>query len=394
VGGVAVDVDSRAVLHPQPLTANPIKTDGKSSTIVAKFSKTFAATPESFALQVEFSAPRGITILFGASGAGKTTLLNCFAGLETPEAGRISVGDVALFDHERGVNVPVAQRKIGYVFQDLALFPHLTVEENIRYGISNRPREQQKVSAGNLARAFRIDHLLARYPSEISGGERQRVALARALITEPCLLLLDEPVTALDAPTKSLILEDLLAWNRTHSIPILYVTHNRDEVFAVGDWILVLEKGNIVAQGTPQEVMSAPQQESVAQLVGFENIFDATVLSVHPSRGTMTCRLNGSRVDLETPLLRAGVGAQLRIGIRAGDILLATQNPLGLSARNVILGKVAWLVQRDAMVILKVDCGVEAEVHVTLSARDSLHLSIGREVWLVLKTHSCHLMTT
>jgi len=108
----------------------------------------------------------------------------------------------------------------------------------------------------------------------------------------------------------------------------------------------------------------------------------------------MTCRLNGSRVDLETPLLRAGVGAQLRIGIRAGDILLATQNPLGLSARNVILGKVAWLVQRDAMVILKVYCGVEAEVHVTLSARDSLHLSIGREVWLVLKTHSCHLMTT
>jgi molybdate transport system ATP-binding protein len=205
--------------------------------------------------------------------------------------------------------------------------------------------------------------------------------------------LLDEPVAALDAPTKSLILEDLLAWNKTHSIPILYVTHNREEVFTVGEWIVLLEKGKIVAQGTPQQVMSAPQQESVAQLVGFENIFDATVVAVHPERGTMTCRLNGSHVDLETPLLRAAAGAQLRIGIRAGDILLATQKPLGLSARNVILGKVAWLVQRDAMVILKVDCGVEAEVHVTLSARDSLHLSIGRKVWLVLKTHSCHLMT-
>jgi molybdate transport system ATP-binding protein len=391
--GVAVDVDSKPVVHAESSSTNSIKTDRTTSPVVANFRKTFAAVPQNFALHVEFSAPRGITILFGASGAGKTTLLNCFSGLETPEEGRISLGDVVLFDKDRGIDVPVAQRKIGYVFQDLALFPHLTVEENIRYGIRNKPRDQKKLSAGNLARVFRIDHLLARYPSEISGGERQRVALARALITEPCLLLLDEPVTALDAPTKSLILDDLLAWNHNQSIPILYVTHNRDEVFAVGDWILVLEKGRIVAQGTPQEVMSAPQQESVAQLVGFENIFDATVLSVHPDRGTMTCRLNGSQVDLETPLLRAGVGAQLRIGIRAGDILLATQKPLGLSAQNVILGKVAWLVQRDAMVILKVDCGVEAEVHVTLSARDSLHLSIGREVWLVLKTHSCHLMT-
>src|SRR5262249_25673183 len=197
---------------------------------------------------------------------------------------------------------------------------------------------------------------------------------------------------ALDAPTKSRILDDLSMWNQSRRIPILYVTHNREEVFTVGEQILVLEEGKIVARGTPHEVMSAPRQVSVAQLVGFENIFDAIVIAVHEDRGTMTCRLAGSKVDLETPLLRADLGAKLRIGIRAGDILLATQRPLGLSARNVIAGKVAWLVQRDAIVILKVDCGVEAEVHVTLSARDSLQLGIGREVWLVLKTHSCHLM--
>ena len=387
---MAVDVDSRALAALQSPAVTPIKSEPRTVALEASFRKSFAAAPESFVLEVTFAAPRGITILFGASGAGKTTLLNCLAGLEIPEDGRITLGERTLFD--RGLNVPTSRRRIGYVFQDPALFPHLTVEQNIRYGIAKVPAEQQHLAVGSLARAFRIEQLLRRYPSEISGGERQRVALARALVTEPLLLLLDEPVAALDAPTKSRILEDLLSWNQSHPIPILYVTHNREEVFTVGDHILVLESGKIVAQGTPHEVMSAPEQESVAQLAGFENIFDATVIAVHPDRGTMTCRLNGSAVDLETPLLRAGLGAQLRIGIRAGDILLATQKPLGLSARNVIPGKVGWLVQRDAMVILKVECGVEAEVHVTLSARDSLHLSIGREVWLVLKTHSCHLM--
>jgi molybdate transport system ATP-binding protein len=376
----------------QSVAATAIKSEARTVALEASFRKTFAAAPGSFVLEVAFAVSPGITILFGASGAGKTTLLNCLAGLETPEEGRISLGGTTFFDSGR-LNVPTARRRIGYVFQDPALFPHLTVEQNIRYGIAKAPAEQQHVAGGSLARAFRIEQLLRRYPSEISGGERQRAALARALVTEPRLLLLDEPVAALDAPTKSRILEDLLSWNQLHPIPILYVTHNREEVFRVGDQILVLESGKIVAQGTPHVVMSAPEQESVAQLAGFENIFDATVIAVHPDRGTMTCRLNGSQVDLETPLLRAAVGAQLRIGIRAGDILLATQKPLGLSARNVIPGRVGWLVQRDAMVILKVDCGVEAEVHVTLSARDSLHLSIGREVWLVLKTHSCHLMT-
>jgi len=138
--------------------------------------------------------------------------------------------------------------------------------------------------------------------------------------------------------------------------------------------------------------MTAPRQETVAQLAGFENIFDATVVAAHEDRGTMTCRLAGSNVDLETPLVRAEVGSTLRVGIRAGDILLATVQPSGLSARNVIPGRVLSLAQRDVIVVAKVDCGVEAEVHLTLAARDSLLLQPGREVWLVVKTHSCHLM--
>jgi molybdate transport system ATP-binding protein len=231
-----------------------------------------------------------------------------------------------------------------------------------------------------------------RLPRSISGGERQRVALARSLVTDPCVLLLDEPLAGLDAITKSKILDDLRSWNQAHRIPILYVTHSREEVFALGERVLVVENGRIMAQGTPHEVMAAPYQETIAQLAGFENIFEATVRSAHEERGTMTCRLAGSEVDLETPLVRAEVGATLRVGIRAGDILLATVQPVGLSARNILPGKVISLDRRDVIVVARVDCGVEMSVHLTLAARDSLELQAGRDVWLIVKTHSCHLM--
>jgi molybdate transport system ATP-binding protein len=196
----------------------------------------------------------------------------------------------------------------------------------------------------------------------------------------------------LDAITKSKILDDLRSWNQAHRIPILYVTHSREEVFALGERVLVVENGRIMAQGTPHEVMAAPYQETIAQLAGFENIFEATVRSAHEERGTMTCRLAGSEVDLETPLVRAEVGATLRVGIRAGDILLATVQPVGLSARNILPGKVISLDRRDVIVVARVDCGVEMSVHLTLAARDSLELQAGRDVWLIVKTHSCHLM--
>ncbi len=158
----------------------------------------------------------------------------------------------------------------------------------------------------------------------------------------------------------------------------------------------MMERGRIVAQGTPHEVFSAPLQETVAQLAGFENIFDATVWLVHEDRGTMTCRLPGepnrSFVLLETPLIRAQAGSLLRVGIRAGDILLAIAKPEGLSARHVIAGQIVSLERRDMMISARVNCGVELEVHLTLAARDALHLDPGKEVWLVIKTYSCHLM--
>lgn len=331
----------------------------------------------------------GITILFGASGAGKTTLLDCIAGLTSPDAGRIAVGSRVFFDCEHDTNLAVQRRGVGYVFQDLALFPHLSAEENIGYGLK---RQERKTRTDEILESFRITHLRKRKPLEISGGERQRVALARALVIDPCVLLLDEPLAALDAATKGKMIDDLRAWNRAHGIPIVYVTHSREEVFALGERVVVLENGKIVAQGPPHEVMTAPRQESVAQLVGFENVFDAAVVAKLEYRGTMRCRIAGSKVELETPLVRVASGASLRVGIRAGDILLATVPPQGLSARNVLPGRVLSLEERDMIVVARVDCGVEMTVHLTLSARDDLRLQPGREVWLVMKTHSCHVM--
>jgi molybdate transport system ATP-binding protein len=370
---------------------NPLPDYASPNGLAVVLHKRFSNGASRFTLDVAFTIAPGITIIFGPSGAGKTTMLDCVAGLATPDSGRIAVGDRVLFDQASKTDVPVQNRNAGYVFQDLALFPHLTVGKNVEYGLTVPNKERRKKSDAVLE-SFRIADLRNRKPREISGGERQRVALARALVTDPCALLLDEPMAALDAATKSKIIDDLRTWNALHNIPILYVTHNREEVFALGDRVLVLENGRIIADGTPHGVMTAPRQESMAQLIGFENIFHAAVTAAHEERGTMTCRIADSNVELETPLLRAEHGSKLFIGIRAGDILLATVQPVGLSARNIITGRVLSLAQRDVIVVVRVNCGVEMEVHLTLAARDSLELRPGREVWLIVKTHSCHLM--
>jgi molybdate transport system ATP-binding protein len=368
-------------------------TPAAETRLACRIQKRFAGQ-QSFAVDVSFEATTGFTILFGASGAGKTTLLDCVAGLTRPDSGRIAIGDRVVFDSSSGVNLPVAERHVGYVFQNLALFPHMTAEQNVFYGLNHLRSDARRQRTAAMLQAFRIAQLSRRNVRDISGGERQRVALARTLVTDPQLLLLDEPLAALDSPTKSHIIDDLQQWNRMQGIPILYVTHSREEVFALGESVIVLEAGRILRQGTPHEVMTAPLQETVAQLAGFENIFDAVVEVVSPDRGTMTCRLSGEggSTSIETPLVRGDVGASFRVGIRAGDILLATALPRSLSARNIIPGRIVSLDQRDVLISARVQCAVEMEVHLTLAARDSLQLEVGREVWLVIKTHSCHLM--
>lgn len=343
-------------------------------------------------LDVSVAVPPGITILFGASGSGKTSALNLVAGLLRPDAGVIRIGSKTLFDSESHVDLPAERRKVGYVFQNLALFPHLSAEQNVLYGIAKAALEERQSKANSVLKAFRIAHLRAKKPGTISGGEQQRVALARALVLDPDVLLLDEPLSALDPATKAHIMDDLREWISQRSIPILYVTHSRDEVFALGERVVVLEQGRVVAEGSPAEVLRAHQHEAVAAWSGLQNVLDGTVTALHEAQGTMTFRTGD--IELEVPLGRSAVGDQLRVGISANDILLAVTEPRGLSARNVIAGTVASIVQRDTTVIIHVNCrGTLFEVHVTPGAVQSLKLQTDASLWVVVKTHSCFLIS-
>jgi molybdate transport system ATP-binding protein len=369
--------------------ASEVNATSLSATI--RFQRRRAVSP-SFALDVSLEAPAGITIVFGPSGAGKSTLLDCIAGLLAPEAGRIAVGDDVLFDHSALINRPPQKRRGAYLFQSPALFPHLTVAENVRYGIADLDEKVQTQRIGFILEAFHVAPLHARKPSELSGGEKQRVALARSLVTGPRFLLLDEPLTGLEAGLKSSIVEDLRAWNDVCRIPILYVTHNRDEVDALGERAIVMEQGRIVSQGIPHEVLDAPRRKRLAQSAGFENLLAGVVTDLRESEGVMRIRLADSSCEIEVPLGYASPGDQVRVAIRAGDILLAAERPQKLSARNVIEGKIVALEQRGATVVCRVDAGAVFIVHVTIGAQRALELAVGNRVWLILKTHSCHLV--
>jgi molybdate transport system ATP-binding protein len=345
-----------------------------------------------FDLEVTLLLSPGITMLFGASGSGKTTLLRAIAGLMTPDAGSIAIGAATVFSASASVNVRAEHRNVGYVFQQLALFPHMTVEENIGYGLKG-PRDARAERVRAIAKSFRIDHLLSRKPAEVSGGERQRTALARSLVMDPAVLLLDEPLSALDHATQSLIIEDLRTWNAWHKIPILYVTHAHREVFALGERVLALDHGRIVADGTPANVLDAPSHEPIARLAGFENFFSAAVIARRSEGGTMLCRLPAG-VELEVPLAQTPPEGSVRLAIRAGDILLATEHPRGLSARNIVAGTIVGIRREGPTVIVDVSAGDRFVVHVTPEALASLELTGGTPVWLVIKTYSCRVVSS
>jgi molybdate transport system ATP-binding protein len=339
-----------------------------------------------FDLDVDFAVLEGITILFGASGSGKTTVLRGIAGLMRPRAGRVAVDDVLLYDSEARVDVPVSRRNIGFVTQHLALFPHLDAETNIRFGLGHLARSERDRRVDEILESFRIAHVRNRRPGQLSGGEQQRVALARALVTDPRALLLDEPLSALDHATQTRIMDDLRKWNGARRIPILYVTHAHREVFALGQRVVVLESGRVQTQGTPHDVLESPAHHGLATIAGFENVYEATVVSSRSEWGTMQCRIDG--VDVEVPYSGAAAGALVRLAVRAGDILVATEVPRGLSARNVLEGRVASLRREGATIIARVGAGPQFEVHLTRGACDALAMAEGARVWLVIKTYS------
>lgn len=345
-----------------------------------------------FVLDVAASFAPGFTVLFGPSGSGKSTLLDCIAGLQRPDTGEIRLSEEIFFDAARCIAISPQRRQLAYVFQSLALFPHLSVEQNIRYGLAELPAAEQRPRAHAIAAAFHIERLLPRRPAELSGGERQRVALARALVTRPRILLLDEPLTGLDAALRRSILEDLRAWNAAAPVPILYVTHNREEVDAIGEHVLTLANGRAQESGAPRAVLDAPRSVALAQAAGFENVLNAKVMEHRPADGVMRIALENGKAEIEIPLGEAAPGSEVRVAIRAGDILLATEAPRFLSARNVLPGVIETVETRGVLVQLRARAGATFLVHVTPGAARSLELAPGQLVWLVVKTHSCHLV--
>jgi len=346
----------------------------------------------SFVLDVSVEAFPGITILFGPSGAGKSTLLDCVSGLVRPEAGKIAIGENVLFDSTLRIDVPPQQRLIAYVFQSLALFPHLTVEQNIEYGLRDFSDQDRRVRLQEILAAFRIEKLRNQKPAQISGGEKQRTALARSLVTAPRALLLDEPLTGLDAELKVALVADLRVWNALKRIPILYVTHSREEVDALGERVIAIDHGRVVGHGAPMDVLDAPRRKRLAQAAGFENLLNATVLDLREPDGVMRVRLGETKCEIEVPLAHASAGDRVQVAIRAGDILLASERPRGLSARNILEGRMLSLERRGSMFSAQVDCGASFVVHITPGAVRALELGPEKRVWLVLKTHSCHLV--
>ncbi len=352
-----------------------------------------------FELRLEWDMEPGRTlVLFGPSGSGKTTALRAMAGLLRPLAGRVDIEGRTVYDSATGVWVPAHRRLVGYLTQEYHLFPHLTLSKNIAYGLDARNRGGANERAAELLDSFQLSGLENRYPWELSGGQQQRVALARALATEPRLLLLDEPFAALDAGLRRTLRHELRTTLARNPIPVILVTHDREEALALGDDVQVIDNGRSIAKGAPLEVLGQPGQAAVANLVGVENLFRMRVDSRHPRDGTM--RLSGigtqAGFSLETPIDEGHSSAtgsyDVTVGIRASDIILASQEPVGSSARNRIHGTVARIETRPPGFTVELDCGVPLFCHVTGASLDEMSISEGQQLWAVFKASSCFLV--
>jgi molybdate transport system ATP-binding protein len=343
-----------------------------------------------FALDIDVEAPPGITILFGPSGSGKSTVLRCIAGLTRPDRGRIVLNRHPLFDSEQRIDALPQHRRVGMVFQQLALFPHLNVAGNIGYGLHRLPAAVRDARVTAIAESFHIGHLLDRRPSQISGGERQRTALARTLVTEPEVLLLDEPLSALDHRIQAQIIDDLRRWNEARRVPVLYVTHAHREVYALGERVIVLDRGTVAATGTPHSVLDDPGRGLIAELAGFENRLPARIVARSPESGVMRVQLEDAALGLDVPLT-TGTDDRVTVAIRAGDILVANAPPVGVSARNIFEGIIERMERQGPTVVAHITATAPFIVHLTPASVDDLNLQPGSRVWLIIKTYSCRI---
>jgi molybdate transport system ATP-binding protein len=341
-------------------------------------------------LDIQMCLGNQIGVLFGSSGSGKTSLLRLITGLNRPDEGQVKVGDSVIFDSASGIDEPLRRRRIGMIFQDDLLFPHLRVRDNIGFGLRQRRRPDREARVREVAALCGVEDLLDRRPATLSGGERQRAGLARALAPRPRLLLCDEPVSALDLPNRQTLIERLRAVQRTEGIPVLYVTHSPAEAILLGSRMFLLRGGRIQADGPPLDVLARHGGTSFLHLEGVRNRFSARIEDHSPERGITRLRLADGPL-LTVPSLEHPPGSSVTVEVRADDILLATAPIAGLSAQNLIEGTLERIVLHGHEAEVLVRTGeVVWIVSVVAPAVDQLALVPCMAIHMVIKARACH----
>jgi len=358
-----------------------------SSGITASFVIRFSSGTE---IRVEdlHVARSGITVLFGASGAGKSTVLRCLAGLEQPDEGVLRYDDEAWFDAEQRLFVAPKRRQLGFVPQDYALFPHLSVARNIAYGLHQLPVPQRRERLRETITWLGLQGLEQRLPGELSGGQQQRVALARALAPRPRLLLLDEPWASLDLPTRSRLRGELRQLLAGLSIPTVLVTHDRNEALALGDSLVVMHDGRNVQQGPVHEVFSRPANVIVAGIVAVETVEPGQIVQrgelVSVRVGERELKALGSEVTKQT--------GRVYVCIRAEDVVLVRDEAPKTSARNCLPARVRGFTNEGPMVRISLDCGFPLMALLTRQACEEMALKENDTVLALIKVPQIHLI--
>ena len=351
---------------------------------------------EGFHLQVAFEAPTpGIVALFGRSGCGKSTTIDLIAGLLAPDGGHVRLDGATLVDTAAGASIGAEHRRVGYVFQDARLFPHLRVTGNLRYGLKRAKAVQQRIGFDEVVALLGLAPLLERRPHQLSGGERQRVALGRALLSQPQLLLLDEPLASLDAARREEVLPYLEALRDRLSIPMIFVSHQFDEVLRLATHVVLLDGGRVAAQGSPGEISLVPALRAIVGPDAVGAVVDGVITSLDPENRLAELRVAGgtlrvsARDVLEPRRAHQGVGSVVRVQLLARDVILATELPHGLSVRNALEGTVVDITDDDDEVLVRVDIGGASVLsRITKAAVEALRLQRGSRVWALIKAVS------
>jgi len=341
-----------------------------------------------FQLKARFTAHAGLTAFFGRSGSGKTSLANAIAGLDRPDTGRISVGDTVLFNADEGLHLPPERRRIGYVFQEARLFPHITVRENLEYGRRFVPANEPQHEFEMVVNLLDLRSLLQRRPEKLSGGEKQRVAIGRALLTAPRLLLMDEPLASLDDTRKAEILPFIELLRDHLALPIIYVSHAMEEVIRLADTMVILDGGATVASGSVEAIMSRLDLRPFTGRYEAGAVLPATVRGHDAGFGLTGLSFGeaGPADQFWVPRIDLPLGSAIRIRIRARDVALSLTRPADTSILNIFEGTVTEVVVNgDPQVEILIDIGVAIIARVTRKSVAALNLKPGTTVFTMIK---------